>query len=99
MKAQDIQKVRIDKHMPNNTDNENITTYKIKDYVLVEYPPTNLKKGPPAKSLTSLRGPMKIIGITNNSHHTVQDLVTNKYDDVIFICNLSWINIFRIVIK
>jgi len=60
-----------------------LTSHKIDDYVLVEYPPTNLKSGPPSKLLTNLRGPMKVISKDKTgSHYTLRDLVTLKDETV-----------------
>jgi len=78
-RAQAIQKVKDDKHL--STTNPNLTSYNIDDYVLVEYPPTNLKAGPPSKLLTNLRGPMKVLS-KNGSHYTLRDLVTHKNEIV-----------------
>ena len=83
-RAQAIQKVKDDRHML--TTSRDITSYDVNDYVLVEYPATNLKKGPPSKLLTNLRGPMQVIN-KEGSHYTLRDLVSHK-DEVIHIKRL-----------
>jgi len=69
-----------------STISSELTSYDVNDYVLVEYPATNLKKGPPSKLLTNLRGPMRVISKTG-SHYTLRDLVSHK-DEVIHIKRL-----------
>ena len=45
-------------------------------YVLIEYH-DGLKKGPPSKLLTNLKGPYKVLG-NQGAHYTVRNLRTNK---------------------
>jgi len=77
--ARKNQMTKDDNHM--STTPNNITQFNENDYVLVEYPPTNLKPGPPSKLMTNLRGPMKVIGM-EQSTYILQDLVTNKNEKV-----------------
>ena len=60
-----------------------LTSHLTNDFVLVEYPSTGLKSGPPSKLMTNLRGPMKVIskdkeGLT----YQLQDLVTFQTEKV-----------------
>jgi len=78
-KAQQIQKIKDAEHL--STTAPNLTVYNIGDYVLVEYPATNLKAGPPSKLLTNLRGPMKVIS-KMNSNYKLEDLITGKIESI-----------------
>ena len=60
-----------------------LTSHRIDDYVLVEYPSTSLKAGPPNKLLTNLRGPMKVVSKDKDGlNYQLMDLVTFKTDMV-----------------
>lgn len=48
-------------------------------YVLVEYPASNLKKGPPNKLNTYLRGPLRVEG-HRGATYKLRNLVTNKLE-------------------
>ncbi len=58
-----------------------LTSYPINSYVLVEYPNTGFKKGPPNKLMPILKGPMRVmnkIGV----RYTLLNLVNNKTEEV-----------------
>jgi transposase InsO family protein len=50
-------------------------------YVLVEYPASNMKKGPPNKLNTYLRGPLRVLH-HRGAAYTLQNLVTNKHETI-----------------
>ena len=53
------------------------TEWEIDSYVLVEYHSSIIRKGPPDKMLTQLRGPMKVIRKSGNTY-TLLNLIDNK---------------------
>ena len=57
------------------------TDYPVGSYVLVEYHSSILRKGPPSKQLTQLRGPMKVIK-KDLDRYTLLNLTLNKDEDV-----------------
>ena len=57
------------------------TNWPIGSYVLVEYHTSIIRKGPPSKMLTQLRGPMKVIAKTEDDY-TLMNLVFNKPEHV-----------------
>lgn len=60
-----------------------LTSHKVNDYVLVEYPPTNLRSGPPTKWQTFLKGPMKVISKDESGlNYVLRDLCTHKDETV-----------------
>jgi hypothetical protein len=58
-----------------------ITVFPINSYVLLGYPGSNLKKGPPNKLLTNWQGPYQVISSLGNNY-TILDLATMKEDTV-----------------
>jgi hypothetical protein len=69
-----------EQHMTEKSS-DNITLFPINSFVLVEYPKSNLKKGPPDKLMMNLKGPMRVVNILVNTY-TLLDLTTNKESDV-----------------
>jgi transposase InsO family protein len=57
------------------------TNWPIGSYVLVEYHSGIIRKGPPSKMLTRLRGPMKVVA-RNEDDYTLMNLVFNKEEHV-----------------
>jgi hypothetical protein len=58
-----------------------LAQYPINSYVLVEYPSTSLRKGPPNKLMPILKGPMRVmekIGV----RYTLLNLVNNQTEEV-----------------
>lgn len=58
-----------------------ITEYPpVNSYVMIEYPNTSLKKGPPNKFMTNLKGPYRVV---NNigARYTVMNLHSRKLED------------------
>ena len=53
------------------------TEYATGAYVLVEYPSSIIRRGPPNKFLTQLKGPMKVLGHVLDEY-TLLNLTTNK---------------------
>lgn len=67
-------------HMLSNT--EETTVFPIGSYVLAEYPENKLRRGAKSKLLPNLKGPMRVVNITNNGNtYSLQDLVTNRCKD------------------
>ena len=58
-----------------------ITVFPVNSYVLLGYPGSNLKKGPPNKLLTNWQGPYQVISSLGNNY-TILDLATMKEDTV-----------------
>jgi hypothetical protein len=58
-----------------------LTEFPVNSYVLLGYPPTNLKKGPPNKLMMNWQGPYKVISYLGNNY-TILDLATMKEDTV-----------------
>src|SRR5690349_15617139 len=48
-------------HVLKRHKNTELTEYSINEYVLVGYPQSNLKPGPPDKLMTNLAGPMRVV--------------------------------------
>ena len=58
-----------------------VTEFGVGSYVLVEYPDKGLRKGPPNKLMTHLKGPMVVLSY-QRSDYTVRDLSTNAVKTV-----------------
>jgi hypothetical protein len=58
-----------------------VTEFPVNSYVLLGYPPTNLKKGPPNKLMMNWQGPYKVISYLGNNY-TILDLATMKEETV-----------------
>ena len=58
-----------------------VTTFPVNSYVLVGYPDTSLKKGPPTKFMTNWQGPYRVVSYLGN-HYTVLHLGTMKQETV-----------------
>ena len=58
-----------------------VTTFPVNSYVLVGYPDTSLKKGPPTKFMTNWQGPYRVVSSIGN-HYTVLHLSTMKQETV-----------------
>ena len=58
-----------------------ITEFPVNSYVLLSYPPTNLKKGPPNKLMLNWQGPYKVISYLGNNY-TILNLTTMKEETV-----------------
>jgi hypothetical protein len=57
------------------------TVFAPDDFVLVNYPDSQLKPGPKMKLLPFRRGPMQVVSRNKNTY-SVKDLVTNKIEQV-----------------
>ena len=58
-----------------------VTEFPVNSYVLLGYPPTNLKKGPSNKLMMNWQGPYKVISYLGNNY-TILDLATMKEETV-----------------
>jgi transposase InsO family protein len=58
-----------------------VTTYPVNSYVLLGYPDTSLKKGPPNKFMTNWQGPYRVVSYIGN-HYTILNLGTMKQETV-----------------
>ena len=56
-------------------DAERLTEFAVGSFVLREYPPSGIKKGPPNKFMTNLRGPYRVEGWTGATY-TLKNMVT-----------------------
>ena len=57
------------------------TDYPVGSYVLVEYHTSIIRKGPPSKMLTNLRGPLKVVSKVEDDY-TLMNLVSNKPEHI-----------------
>ena len=78
-KAEMLQRQKDDAHIANYPIQR--TDYPVGSYVLVEYHASILRKGPPSKMLTQLRGPMKVIKKVDD-HYTLLNITLNKDEEV-----------------
>ena len=79
--ANKYQRQKDKEHMSFALPESKLTSYPINSYVLVEYPNTGFKKGPPNKLMPILKGPMRVmnkIGV----RYTLLNLVNNKTEEV-----------------
>jgi hypothetical protein len=60
---------------------ETITEFPINSYVLIQYPRNAMGRRPPSKLNTLWKGPFRVANFIG-SKYTVQNLVTNDYEDV-----------------
>ena len=58
-----------------------VTSFPVNSYVLLGYPDSNIKKGPPNKFMTSWQGPYQVVKSVGNNY-TILDLATMKEDTV-----------------
>ena len=79
--AQKHQRHKDQEHMSRAPPNNKLTQYPINSYVLVEYPGTNLKKGPPNKFMPILKGPMRVVNKVG-VRYTLLNLVNNQTEEV-----------------
>jgi len=79
--AQEHQLEKDSQHMAKATSEETITNYPVDSFVLVAYPEEGMRKGPPSKVMTLLRGPMRVVGQRDDTY-TVRDLTTNRVMEV-----------------
>ena len=75
--AQITQHAKDDKHIANA--NAKRTEFIPESYVLIEYPSSNMKPGPPNKMMANLKGPMQVINNAGNTY-TVKNLLTGKHE-------------------
>ena len=75
--AQITQHAKDDKHIANA--NAKRTEFIPESYVLIEYPSSNMKPGPPNKMMANLKGPMQVINNEGNTY-TVKNLLTGKHE-------------------
>jgi hypothetical protein len=61
--------------------NDTPTEFPVNTYVLVSYPDTGFRSGPPTKLLPVWRGPMRVIAATGDKY-TVQNLITDRKETV-----------------
>ena len=70
----------IARHVSQHISYGPITSFKVGQYVLIEYP-NIMRSGPENKLLPTLKGPAKIIAKADNSRYKVEDLVTRRAKD------------------
>jgi hypothetical protein len=58
-----------------------ITVFPVNSYVMLGYPDSNLKKGPPNKLMMNWQGPFKVVSSLGNTY-TILDLATMKEEHV-----------------
>ena len=58
-----------------------ITVFPVNSYVMLGYPDSNLKKGPPNKLMMNWQGPFKVVSFLGNNY-TILDLATMKEEHV-----------------
>jgi hypothetical protein len=79
--AEENQRQHDDSHMATtNTDSE-ITSFAVNSFVLVAYPEEGWHKGPPEKTMTNLRGPLRVVSNVGPVY-TLLDLSTNREEEV-----------------
>ena len=71
-----IQKERDDIHM--QLQNTSLTEFRSGSYVLLRYPDTQQRPGPPSKLMTNIRGPMKVVRALRQGNYILEDLTTGK---------------------
>jgi hypothetical protein len=60
-----------------------VTVFPVNSYVLIEYPHSGFKAGPPTKPLTQLKGPLRVQSIdATGNHYTLLNLTNNKLEQV-----------------
>jgi len=77
--AERLQRSKDESHMSNA--NPNRTEFAIGSWVLAEYHSTILRKGPPSKLNTQLRGPYKVVSRLLD-HYTLMNTVTRKNEEI-----------------
>ena len=75
-RAAQIQRDRDNQHMA--TQHTKLTEFKVGSYVLLQYPDSQLKKGPPSKLMTNLKGPYKVLRQLKQGNYIVENLTTGK---------------------
>ena len=75
--AQEQQRIKDETRMANKDPRR--TIFVDNEYVLVEYHATSIKKGPPNKFLSYLRGPLKVIS-RDGDHYTLSNLYMDKLE-------------------
>jgi hypothetical protein len=79
--AQKHQRQKDKEHMSLTSPHNKLTSFPINSYVLVEYPSTGFKKGPPNKLMPILKGPMRVVNKVGVKY-TLLNLVNNKTEEV-----------------
>jgi hypothetical protein len=77
--AEKLQREKDESHMGNA--NPNVTDYAIGSWVLAEYHSSIIRKGPPSKLNTQLRGPYKVLKRDLDAY-TVRNSVTGKDEEI-----------------
>ena len=77
--ARERQRIKDETHLA--TKDPRRTIFAEDEYVLVEYHSTIIKKGPPNKFLSNLRGPFQIVS-RNGDHYTIRNLYMDKQEVV-----------------
>ena len=77
--ARERQRIKDKKHIANKDPRR--TIFADGEYVLVEYHSTIVKKGPPNKFLSNLRGPFQIVS-RDGDHYTIKNLYMDKQEVV-----------------
>ena len=75
--AQDMQLKKATEHTKDN-DSDDITQFKIGDYVLNKYPKTRMGELPPTKMHTFWQGPKEVVEQESKSVYILRDLVTSE---------------------
>jgi hypothetical protein len=78
--AQKHQRQKDKEHMSLAPPNNKLTSFPINSYVLVKYPSTGFKKGPPNKLMPILKGPMRVVNKVGVRY--TFNLVDNKTEEV-----------------
>jgi hypothetical protein len=80
--AEETQLKHDESHIAKHTHGE-ITKFAINSYVLIEYPNSGFRAGPPTKSLTYLKGPLRVQSVDDTgNHYTLLNLTNNKEEQV-----------------
>ena len=79
-RAQEIQRNRDNDHLNRNLPQVH-TEFAVGDYVLVDYPQSSLKPGPPSKLMTHRRGPLRVKS-RQRDQYALENLVNNKEEIV-----------------
>jgi transposase InsO family protein len=75
--AKQSQQTKDNKHISNA--NAKRSEFLPESYVLIQYPTSNMKPGPPNKMMANLKGPMQVINNIGNTY-TVRNLLTGKHE-------------------
>ena len=64
-----------------------VTVFAINSFVLVAYPPSSWKKGPPNKLMMQWQGPYKVVGRVGNRYRLLH--LANLVEEEVHVCRLK----------